>query len=1160
MDEEITFGRFTLDFGRPELRCDGRPVRIHPRALGILCVLAAARGEIVSKDELMSRLWPGRIVEEGNLHVHVSALRKLLDGEGHSLVVTVPGRGYRFIGPVIAIEEALAAGPLRRDSEAARRRDAERRQITVLSCELITAAPEIGGLDLEDLEQAVRAFRGCVADTAKRHGGSIYRQLGNSVLALFGYPAAHEHDAEQAVRAGLELCAAVRALTPVGEIPMRCRIGVATGLTIIGDPTESSASGGEGIIGDVPDAAARLRASALPDMVAVSAATRRLIGELFECRELPSAGIHGYQVLSEGQAASRFDALHGATLTPLVGREEDLGLLTRSWARARDGEGQVVLVSGEAGIGKSRLCRALAEQLAADPYEIVHWQCSPHHLDSALYPIASQIGRAAGFAPDDGASQRAAKAERLFVAAELGTNETALLTDLLGLSLGLSPHLASLSPLRRKHLAFDALISAIATISARRRMLLVFEDVHWIDPSSLEFLAFALDRVRRLRVLIVITARPGFALPGPDDAHIRRIVLGRMSRRESALMALQIAGKGLPDGVVDQIVDNADGSPLFIEELTKSLLEGGGLTDLGDRYEVSRSPLRLAVPATLHDSLAARLDRLVDGKRAVQAGAAVGREFSHRLVAAALAVQPETLNKGLDELVNSELAYRRGVGPDAVYTFKHALIRAAAYDAIPRSLRQTFHGRIGAALERDDRDTVERQPELLAHHYERAGEFEAALAYWSRAGDLAEGRGASLEATGHYRSALAALPHVEEEVKRLEWEFDVSLKLANALIQSRGFSVLEHEDFYERARTVALRLDNAEKYVAACGQAWSGRFKDYLMLFDVIDSEQLARMSAVSRIRVAAMTGVAHFYLGNLEEAWSRFQEAMRLDDAQGQVGSLPIGGSDTSVFLRGYGAWFRAFQGYFDEAAALVDEARAIAIDKNHAHSEAWTLSLTAEVRLREGRYAEAEATANQAMDLCDRMGFEGRRGLLYRGAARIAMGRVDEGIVDLRDIVALRSSTGGRFHRTIYGMQTAEPLIAAGLYDAAEPFLEFGEQALHETDERVGEAELLRLRGRVLLARGDSSAGEALLWQALETAGRQGAKWFALRAACDLARRYSEQGDAQAAVEVLEPIYGSFTQGLAAPDLKEAAVLLDVVRQATRGFSPGSTGALSV
>jgi DNA-binding winged helix-turn-helix (wHTH) protein/tetratricopeptide (TPR) repeat protein len=1135
-NEEISFGRFRLHFGRRELLRDGEPVRLHRRALDILTALAAARGEVLGKDTLMARLWPGRVVEEGNLHVHVSALRKALDeyGEGHSYVVTVPGRGYRLAGFTVAVPAA--------------RGNAERRQITVLSCELIGAAPGAGGVDLEDLEQAVRTFRRCLADTAKRHGGFIYRQLGNNALALFGYPAAHEHDAEQAVRAGLELCAAVRALAPIGEAPMRCRVGVATGLVIVGDPTESTAFGGEGIIGDVPDAAARLLASALPDMVAIGSATRRLVGDLFECRELVSTETGGYQVLGEAPATSRFEALHGAALTPLVGREEELGLLTRCWARAGDGEGQVVLVSGEAGIGKSRLCRALAEQLAADPYKVVHWQCSPHHLDSALYPIASQIGRAAGFAPGDGARQRAAKAASLFVAAELGADETALLTDLLGLSPGLPPPLASLTPRRRKQLAFDALISAIATISAGQRMLLVFEDAHWIDPSSLEFLAFALDRARRLRVLIVITARPEFALPGPDDAHIRRIVLGRMSRRESALLALRIAGKGLPSIVVEQIVDNADGVPLFIEELTKSLLEGGGLTDLGDRYEVSRPPLRLAVPTTLHDSLTARLDHLVHGKGVVQAGAAVGREFSHRLVAAALAVQPETPNKGFDELVNSELVYRRGVGPDAVYTFKHALIRAAAYDAIPRSLRQTFHGRIAAALERDDRDTVERQPELLAHHYTRAAEFEAALAHWSRAGDLAEGRGASLEATGHYRSALAVLPHVGEEAKRLEWDFDVSLKLANTLIQSQGFSILEHEDFYERARAVALRLGDPEKYVAACGQTWSGRFKDFLMLFDVIDSEQLARMSAVSRIRVAAMTGVAHFYLGNLEEAWSRFQEAMRLDDAEGRTGSPPIGGSDTTVFLRGYGAWFRAFQGYLDEAAALVDEARAIAIDKNHAHSEVWTLSLMAEVRLREGRYAEAEATANQAMDLCDRMGFEGRRGLLYRGAARIAMGRVDEGVEDLRGIVALRSSTGGRFHRTIYGMQTAEPLIAAGLYDAAEPFLQFGEQAVHETDERVGEAELLRLRGRVLLARGDSAAGEALLRQALETAGRQGAKWFALRAACDLARRYYEQGDAQAAVEMLEPIYGSFAEGLAARDLKEAAALLDVIRQTTR------------
>jgi DNA-binding winged helix-turn-helix (wHTH) protein/tetratricopeptide (TPR) repeat protein len=1132
--EEISFGRFRLHLGRRELLRDGKPVRLHGRALDILTALAAAKGEVLSRDTLMARLWPGRVVEEGNLHVHVSALRKALDehGEGHTYVVTVPGRGYRLAGSAVAVP--------------AGRGEAERRQITVLSCDLIGAVPGAGDVDLEDLARAVRTFRRRLADAVRRHGGFIYRQFGSNAVALFGYPAAHEHDAEQAVRTGLDLCAAVRALTPIGEATMRCRVGIATGLVIIGDPTESETLGGDGIIGEVPDTAARLLASAHPDMVAVSPATRRLIGDLFECRDLASAETNGYQVVGEGPAVSRFEALHRTTLTSLVGREEELGLLSRCWARAGDGEGQVVLVSGEAGIGKSRLCRVLAEQLAAGPYEVVHWQCSPHHLDSALYPIASQIGRASGFAAGDGAKQRGAKAESLFVAAGLGADETALLTDLLGLSPGLPPPLASLTPQRRKHLAFEALISAIATISARQPMLLVFEDVHWIDPSSLEFLAFALDRARRLRVLMVITARPEFELPGPEDAHIRRIVLGRMSRHQSALLASRIARKGLPSVVVDQIVDHADGVPLFIEELTKSLLEGGGLTDSGDQYEVLRSPLRLAVPATLHDALTARLDHLVHGKGVVQAGAAVGREFSHRLAAAALAIGPETSHQGFDELINSGLVYRRGVGPDAVYTFKHALIRAAAYDAIPRGLRQMFHGRIAAELERDDRDTVERQPELLAHHYARAAEFEAALAHWSRAGDLAEGRGASREATGHYRSALAVLPHVGEEMKRLEWEFDVSLKLANALIQSQGFSVLEQEDFYQRARAVALRLGDSEKYVAACGQAWSGQFKEFLMLFDLIDSERLARLSAVSRIRVAAMTGVAHFYLGNLQEGWSRFQEAMRLDDAQGRIGSPPIGGSDTSVFLRGYGAWFRAFQGYLDEAATLVDEARAIAIDKNHVHSEAWTLSLMAEVRLREGRYAEAEATADEAMELCDRMGFT-PRGLLYRGAARIAMGRIDEGIEDLRGIVALRSTTGGRFHRTIYGMQTAEPLIAAGLYDAAEPFLQFGEQAVHETDERVGEAELLRLRGRVLLARGDSGAGEALLRQALETAGRQGAKWFALRAACDLARRYYEQGDAQAAVRALEPVYGSFAVGLTAPDLKDAAALLDVIRQMT-------------
>jgi DNA-binding winged helix-turn-helix (wHTH) protein len=395
MDTVYEFGPFRLDLSAEILFRGADPTPVGRRAVAVLWALLERRGVPVSKDALLQAAWPGLAVEDGNLTVQIAALRRVLGEEpgADRWIETLPRRGYRFTGPVVAIEDALQAPP-RPDSEAAPagRGEAELRQITVLSCELIVAAPGAGSVDLEDLEQAVRTFRRCVADTAKRHGGFIYQQLGNNGLALFGYPAAHEHDAEQAVRAGLELCATVGASTPIGEAPMRCRVGIATGLVIIGDPTESAAIGGDGIIGDVPDAAARLLVSALPDMVAVGPATRRLVGDLFECRELASAETGGYQVLGEGPTANRFEALHGATLTPLVGREEDLGLLTRCWARAGDEEDQVVLVSGEAGVGKSRVCRALVEQLVADPNEVVHWQCSPHHLDSALYPIASQIG------------------------------------------------------------------------------------------------------------------------------------------------------------------------------------------------------------------------------------------------------------------------------------------------------------------------------------------------------------------------------------------------------------------------------------------------------------------------------------------------------------------------------------------------------------------------------------------------------------------------------------------------------------------------------------------------------------------------------------------------------------------------------------------------
>jgi len=1133
-NKEISFGRFRLDLGRRELLRDGEPVRLHRRALDILSALAAARGEVLSKDALMARLWPGRVVEEGNLHVHVSALRKAMGehGEGHSYIVTVPGRGYRFTGPVVAIEDALPAAPPRDEAEC--------RQITVLSCELIGAGLGTGGVDLEDLKLAVRTFRRCVADTAKRHGGFIYRQLGNNALALFGYPAAHEHDAEQAVRTGLELCAAVRALTPIGEAPMRCRVGVATGLVIISDLTESAAFGADGIIGDVPDAAARLLAAALPDTVAVGPATRRLVGDLFECREFASGETGGYQVLGEGPAASRFEALHGAMLTPLVGREEELGLLTRCWARAGEGEGQVVFVSGEAGIGKSRLCQALAEQLAADPYEAVHWQCSPHHRDSALYPIASQIGRAAGFAPGDGARQRAAKAEHLFVAAALGADQTALLTDLLGLSPGLPPPLASFAPQRRRLLAFEALISVIATISARQRMLLVFEDAHWIDPSSLEFLAFALDRIRRLRVLMMITARPEFALPGPDDAHIRRIVLGRMSRRESALLALRIAGKGLPSVVVDQIVNNADGVPLFIEELTKMMVERDRSGAAGEQREVGTFP-GLSIPSSLRASLVARLDRLGAAKEAAQIAAVIGRDFSYRLLAAVSKLPEPELHAALARLTGAELIFQRGIPPDATYVFKHALVRDATYSTLLRSRRRQLHARVAEALEEYLPETATSQPALLAQHCTEAGLTQKAVGYRLLAGQQAWAQTAATEAVAQLQKGLAMLRALPDDRIRLQLELDLQIALRPALAAMKGSATAEVGETIAHARSLAEQVDRSDCLVPLMLGQWAfhlvrSEHRPALSIAEQIEQTGAARNDVAAILQGRRAIGWVRCYLGHFVAAREALERSRGLGDPVHRIFTAGLAEAPYPAML-GYLAVTSAHLGYIDQARSQLTEALAESRRLRHAYTQAlvllcanWTATIAGFAERKQ--YAEELQAVSEA-DLPTFLGY----GTAFLGLSLATMGKAEEGVALLTHGLAKVRGTGTVLNvpRLLMGLAETHALLGR----SAEGIECLGEaqQIIEITEERANEAELYRLQGDLI---GDPTRAEPMYHRALAVARRQSAKLFELRAATCLAKLWRQQGKMSAARELLKPAYSWFTEGLDTPILENARTLL--------------------
>jgi TolB-like protein/class 3 adenylate cyclase len=544
-------------------------------------------------------------------------------------------------------DNGVIAAPPRVDAAPIQHAEAERRQITALSCELVGAAPGGRDVDLEDLREAVGGFRRCVSDAADRHQGFVYRDLGNDALILFGYPGAHEHDAERAIRAGLELCALVRSL----GAPVRCRVGIATGMVIIGgDPVAVGAARGESIVGDTPNLAARLAASAQPDTVTVDAASRRLIGNLFDCREvgtIEAAGgsepIRSWQVLGGNTVESRFEALHGSALSQLIGREEEIDLLLRRWARATAGDGQIVLVSGEPGIGKSRITAAVEERLHAEAHLRLHYFCSPHHQDSALFPFVEQLGHAAGFARDDKPAAKLEKLKALLALAEPPDEDVALLADLLSLPGSERHPLPTVSPRRKKDQTLEALIRHLEGLARQQPVLVVFEDAHWIDPTSRDLLDIIVERLRTLPVLLIVTFRPEFQAPWIGQPQVTMLALSRLDRRDRMVLVEQIAsGKALPDEVVAQIVDRSDGVPLFLEELTRSVLESGRLREEADRYALAGA-LPFAIPTSLHASLLARLDRLASVRRVAQIGAAIGREFSSDLCACSAPLRTSAL-------------------------------------------------------------------------------------------------------------------------------------------------------------------------------------------------------------------------------------------------------------------------------------------------------------------------------------------------------------------------------------------------------------------------------------------------------------------------------------------------------------------------------------
>jgi class 3 adenylate cyclase/predicted ATPase len=1033
---------------------------------------------------------------------------------------------------------------------------AERRQLTVMFCDLVGSTALSARLDPEDMREIIRGYHRCCAEETVKAGGFVAKFMGDGVLAYFGYPQAHEDDAERAVRVALALVEAVRELPTAQDAQLQVRIGISTGVVVVGDLFGEGAAREQGVVGDTPNLAARLQALAAPGQVVISQSTRRLSSGHFEYRDLGRVALKGiadpvqaWQVLRASAVESRFEAQHETSLTPLVGREEELELLTRRWQGATSGRGSVVLLSGEPGIGKSRLAQAVLERLAAEPSTRLRYFCSPHHQDTALYPTIARLERVAGFRRDDTDHQRLDKLEAFLAKAtgDLG-DSVPLLAELLSIpTLGRYPPL-NLTPQKHKEKLLQVLIDQVEGLARRNPVLVVVEDVHWADPTSLEVLDLVIDRIPTLPILIIITFRPEFAPPWLGRPHVTMLSLNRLPLGQTAeVIAGVTAGKALPKEIVDEIVNRTDGIPLFIEELTKAVVESGELMDAGDRYTVAGSLPPVSIPMTLHASLLARLDRLGPAREVAQIGAALGRQFSHELISAVAAMPQLRLDDDLAELASAELIYRRGNPPDAEYTFKHALVQDAAYGTLLRSRRQQLHARIVATLERQFPEIVISQPQLVAQHCAAAGLDAKAVDYRLKAGRQAMARSEMPEAEAHLRKGLDLLAGLPEDTERQERELKLQIALARTLVATQGHAAPEVAETQARARRLWDELGQPPQSATA-DLALANQFEYRLTRAELALARREAaevlergnvRNDPLWTVAGCNMSATVSFFLGEFSASCAYAKHSLELYDPEerdlrrrGSVGSIY-----QQTVARSYGFLSLFHLGYLDQARRQCEEAQAGA--RAHAFSRALALAcglyLQSEPDLLLRRCQEMEAH-------CADHGFPifGALATTLRGSALSALGRTEEGLALLMQGLAVYRGTGAALQVPRFLAELADAYGKGGRPLEGLKCLDEAARQVEQTQERWAEAHMLRVRGELLAAVGEYAAAEAGFRQAIAVARRQKAKLWELRAARSLSRLWREQGRHEEARDLLAPIYGWFTEGFDAPDLGEAKLLL--------------------
>ncbi|MBV9982078.1 adenylate/guanylate cyclase domain-containing protein [Bradyrhizobium sp.] len=1040
---------------------------------------------------------------------------------------------------------------------------AERRQLTVMFCDLVGSSALSVRLDPEDLRTVISAYQGAIADVIAKSDGVIARYMGDGVLAHFGFPQAHEDDAEQAIRAGLALVDTIAKLkTDIGTA-LQVRVGIATGMVVVGDVIGEGVTKEQEVVGETPNLAARLQSLAMPGTVLICENTRRLTEGHFEYRNVGPVMLKGWaeplpawEVLGTSGAESRFAAMHKTQLMPPIGREEEIDLLLRRWQSARTGEGSAVVLTGEPGIGKSHITLALEARLKqAEPHTTVRLFCSAHHTNSALYPFIRHLERAAGFERTDSPGAKFGKLEALLLRSGADANLVVPpLASLLSLPAGARYQMPELSPQKRKEMTLAALMTQFTALAARQPVFIYFEDVHWADPTSLELLSLTLEKMPQLRGLLLITARPDFKPPWPGHAHVTTISLTRLNRENgAALIGRVTAGKTLPTEVMEQILARTDGVPLFVEELTKTVLESGLLQERDGHYVLGRALPPVAIPTTLHASLMARLDRLAPVRDIAQIGAVVGREFSYELLSIVSGLPARRLEEALAELVRSELIFCRGEIPRAIYTFKHALVRDAAYSGLLKTRRAALHAVIADVFEQRFPEIVETQPETVAHHLTEAGLFEKAAGYWLLAGKKAAMRSANLEAVAHLDRGIAALQHLADGAQKDKLELDFQFALGPCLIATQGPAANKAVVTFTRARELCERLGDPPEQL---------QIMFWLTTASVIRGElPVAQETIAALLQLAETRGdqpallnatrgqaMIRLFMGRLIDAREAIERALAEFEACSDDDRLAAraAGQDAGVADLALMSWILWLLGHVDEAVVRIDAAVQRADAINHPHSQAYACYYASVLYALRGEISRAQRYAERCQSLSEEHRFRQWIGLAQaiRGICGTLRGSPSPAVEEIQAAMDEYRGAGYQLGITVLYVLLCQVQLLSGDWQAALALIDQGLATTNRNSERIFAAELYRLKARTPTARANPDAATELLHRALATARCQHAKALELRAATDLATLFMHQGRADEARNVLTPIYGWFTEGFETQDLKEAKSLLDQLR----------------